>query len=195
MPEEWVDDFDNPAIDSKNAPLELRDGDLLFFDGIPFHFLNTKLDDAIQNDLSVQDSDVDSLSFMLPLTFPVLQSDVDLVQVEDELKRNHAISYGVVPQDSRSIILDEKFSSYRNVSVSRENSISAVEIVCPQQSDATILGVFDHHFYDIHSPGTPAVPRHKNCEPSKHRSPNPADMPLLNTWSKFHHPKAHMTAI
>lgn len=199
MPEVWVDDLDSPGVDSKDAPSELRDGDLLFFDGIPFHFLNVKQDDATQNDLSVPDSaDVDPLPFMLPPTYPALKSDVDLIQMEDAVKLNHTTCYGVAaPQYSTSIILDKKYDSYRNVSVSQENSMSNVEVVRPQLCNSTILGVFDHHFYDIHSPGTPAVPRYKDCQPSKNPtvvSPNPTIM-TLNTWSNFRHPKTHATAI
>ena len=197
-PQVWVDDSESPELHGKETPSDLQDGDLLFFDGIPFHFLNTKLDVAVLNDSSVPDSDIDPLPFMLPPTFPALGSGRDLFHMEevDEIYRTSS-DHAAPRQCSRSIILDDRYNSYLNISESPDIPISDVGIERSQQSELSILGVFDHHFYDIHSPGTPAIHRYKDHKSTKNFS---VALPYSNvtpmeTWSNSCFRKKHVSAI
>ena len=193
--------FESPSADSKDTLSDLEDGDLLFFDGIPFHFLSPKLDVASLNDTSgpAPDTDIEALPLLLPPTFPLLESDVDLQPIGD-MSEPDISSYGIaIPRRyPRSIILDETYNSFRNSSESIQNSYSNVGIDRPQPNDSTILGVFDHHFYDIHAPGTMSMCRYNNnsYQMGKHHTvsvSNPS-VALMDSWANFRHKEAHVTA-
>jgi hypothetical protein len=191
--------IDRPAMDSKDTLSDLEDGDLLFFDGIPFHFLSPQLDVASLKDTTgqVPDSDIDPLPLMLPPPmFPPLESDLDLLQVEDVLESNSSSSYCADPRrHPRSIILDDNYDRYCNSSELLQNSSLNIANDRPQPNDSTVLGVFDHHFYDIHSPGTTSMHRYCDLQTktptalTSNRNPT-----LMDSWTYFRHQKTHVPA-
>ena len=181
MSDAWVDDpDDSPSLDSSSvAPCELRDGDLLYFDGIPFHFLNPSLDVATLNDSSSSSSvpppppdtttstnDLEPLPLLsLPPTFPALESELDLLSpppyhaMEDTFSmtnhyhNNNVPSYRVVPRRySRSVILDETYDRYRGLSEYTEQSIAPFDR--PRHVDSSIMSLLDLPSYDTHSSST-----------------------------------------
>jgi hypothetical protein len=195
------DEFDCPALDSDDAVSDHEDGDLLFFDGIPFHFLSPQLDVASLKDTSgpVPDIDIDPLPLMLlpPPVFPTLGSDVEMLPSEDVFETGISSHHMSAPQQyPRSVILEENHESYCSSSELGQSMSTNVGNDRPKSSDAAILGVFDHHFYDIHPPGTKARYRNTDRQTNKKAAVslyNP-NVTLMDSWTYYHQRKPHVTA-
>ena len=189
-------EIDSATLGSKDALSDLEDGDLLFFDGIPFHFLS-HLDVASLKDTSGQapNLDIDSLPLTsLHPTFPPLESNVNSQQTEDVLETCLSASQlhptAVPRRFPRSIILDDKFESYRNALELQQNLSFNVGTDLPKPNDSEILGVFDHHFYDIHASGTTSRKRKKSTLTASN-----TNVKLMNLWSYSPHQQTtHVTA-
>lgn len=192
-------EFNSPSMESKDALSDLEDGDLLFFDGIPFHFLSPELDVTSLRDTTsapFSDSDIDLLPLMLlPPSVSSLDSGVDLLKTGDDVEANvkstshHAVSRHY----PRSIVLDEKYETYRNSLEALHNSSSKAELDRPQSNDSTILGVFDHHFYDIHSPGTMSMSRYNDFTIKPIVATSAPNVPLMDSWTYFRREKTNVT--
>jgi hypothetical protein len=129
-----------PDTEPNKDMMVLNDGDVAFFEGSPFRFLNSH---HIEFDSSLPTSDIaDVPLMMLPTTQTQLESG-DIRENSDFMSiSSNPMTRKVYPQTyQKTILLDNEYNQYRLVPDTA--SIS---------KDPNIIGVFDQHFYDIDQP-------------------------------------------